>query len=139
MKLGMTGNRYGISNEAQTKLIDFLNENKIIEVHHGDCLGADATFHDICSNLKIKTVIHPPDQDGMRSFCKGDIILKAKKYLVRNKDIVNATDTLIAFPSTKKEIVRSGTWSTIRYARKLNKKVVIIYPDGEAESNMCVV
>lgn len=133
MKLGMTGNRYRVSNEAQTKLIDFLNENKIIEVHHGDCLGADAVFHDICSNLKIKTIIHPPDQDNLRAFCRGDVILEAKKYLVRNKDIVNSTDALIAFPSTKKEIIRSGTWSTIRYAKKLNKKVIIIYPDGDVK------
>ena len=38
---------------------------------------------------------------------------------------------LIAFPSTQFEIQRSGTWQTIRYARKLKKKILIIYPNGE--------
>mmetsp|Transcript_30358 Transcript_30358/g.39138 ORF Transcript_30358/g.39138 Transcript_30358/m.39138 type:complete len:93 (+) Transcript_30358:152-430(+) len=37
---------------------------------------------------------------------------------------------LIAFPPTSIEIQRSGTWATIRYARKKNKAVMIINPDG---------
>ena len=41
----------------------------------------------------------------MRSFCKADIILPEKKYLVRNKDIVDSCDMLIAFPPTKEEIL----------------------------------
>lgn len=134
MKLGMTGNRYGISNDAQIKLFDFLNKNTTTEVHHGDCIGADAMFHNICTNLNIKTIIHPPDNNKMRMFCQGNVILSAKKYLTRNRDIVNGTDILIAFPSSKEEILRSGTWSTIRYAKKVNKKVIIIYPNGELEN-----
>jgi len=27
----------------------------------------------------------------------------------------------------------SGTWATIRYARKVGKPVTIIYPDGEIQ------
>lgn len=135
MKVGMTGNRTGISDSAQMKLFEFLDANKVIEVHHGDCIGADAVFHDICVDRKIMVVIHPPDVDELRAFRTGDISLPPKKYLARNHNIVKKTDVLIAFPSVKKEVLRSGTWSTIRYAKKINKKVLIIYPDGEIDGN----
>ena len=43
----------------------------------------------------------------------------------RNKDIVNSCDILIACPENDKEVIRSGTWSTIRYAKKINKTVLL--------------
>ena len=129
----MTGSRTGINSAALEKLIKFLKDNKIDEAHHGDCVGSDANFHNEASILNIKTVIHPPINNKMRAYCQGDESRIVKPYLARNKDIVNETDMLIAFPPTKKEILKSGTWSTIRYAKKINKKVLIIYPDGEEE------
>jgi hypothetical protein len=133
MKLGMTGNRNGMSNIAKVKLLDFLNSNKISEVHHGDCLGTDHEFHDICSERNIKIIIHPPNNDKMRAFCKSDNILPEKKFLDRNHDIVNDIDILIAFPPTEKEVIRSGSWATIRYAKKKNKQIFIIFPSGKTE------
>jgi hypothetical protein len=56
--------------------------------------------------------------------------LQPKKYVERDHDIVDETDMMISFPPTNKEILRSGTWTTIRYARKKKKKLYIIYPDG---------
>jgi len=53
--------------------------------------------------------------------------------LVRNRDIVDATDMLIAAPATRKEVLRSGTWATIRYAKKMKKWIYIIYPSGHKE------
>jgi hypothetical protein len=133
MKIGMTGTRNDITEMAQKTLINFLNNNKINEVHHGDCVGADNTFHNICLAFNIKIIIHPPDDNKMRSFCKSDTILPTKKYIKRNHDIVDVSDMLIAFPPTKEELLRSGTWSTIRYAKKKNKKIFIIFPDGTTE------
>lgn len=130
MKLGMTGSRNGISEKAQETLKTFIKNSNIIEVHHGDCIGADRQFHDIATEYKIKTVIQPPKISSMRAFCRGDIILQVKDYLERNRNIVDNTEILIAFPRCNKEELRSGTWSTIRYAHKKNKKVVIVYPDG---------
>lgn len=131
--VGMSGSRDGISVNAKNTLINFLKNTNIIEVHHGDCIGADRQFHDIVIEYKIKTVIHPPKISSMRAFCKGDVILSVKDYLERNRDIVDNTELLIAFPSSNKEELRSGTWSTIRYAKKMNKKVIIVYPDGNIE------
>lgn len=134
MKLGMTGNRNGISTEAKKFLINFLNTREIQEVHHGDCLGADADFHNLCQERNIKIIIHPPDDNKLRAYCKSDNILPSKKYIDRNHDIINETDTLIAFPPTEIEILRSGSWATIRYAKKKNKKLFIVYPSGNAEN-----
>jgi len=130
MKIGMTGNRNGISEQALNKLKELLKSIEITEAHHGDCTGADENFHQIMVSFLIKIIIHPPDKNICRAYCQGDEIRKEKSYLERNKDIVNECDALLAFPSSKTETLRSGTWSTIRYAKKTNKKTIIFYPDG---------
>lgn len=131
IKLGMTGNRNGITDQAMTKLKEFIQNNDISEAHHGDCIGADTDFHNICVSNNIKIVIHPPNNASQRSFCKSDTIKPEKPYIVRNHNIVDNTDILIAFPATKFEVLRSGTWSTIRYAKKKNRKILLVYSDGQ--------
>lgn len=130
MKLGMTGNRGGISNFRVTQIDKFLSENQVEEVHHGDCIGADTQFHKCAQDMGIHIFIHPPINKSLRAFCKGATILKPKPYLDRNRDIVDSTDFLIAFPSTENEIMRSGTWATIRYAKLQNKQILVILPSG---------
>lgn len=133
MRLGMTGNRNQISDRALIQLNAFMDMNTITEALHGDCIGSDKMFHEVCTERMIKTIIHPPTDNTHRAFCKGDIMKSPAPYLQRNHNIVDAADTVIAFPPTKKEIMRSGTWSTIRYARKQNKPIVIIHSDGDVE------
>lgn len=50
--------------------------------------------------------------------------------LARNRDIVDETEILIACPGHMHEELRSGTWSTIRYAVKIQRPHIIIWPDG---------
>lgn len=136
VRLGITGSRCDITANAITAFDQFLQTIDVNEVHHGDCIGADSIIHNmilINSNCKNTTIIiHPPKNSTYRANCNGNNVLihSPKDYLVRNKDIVNDTDALIAFPSTKNEVLRSGTWSTIRYARKCSKPIIVIYPDG---------
>lgn len=52
--------------------------------------------------------------------------------LERNRTIVDECEVLVACPAGP-EVTRSGTWSTIRYARRIGRPVVIIYPDGSVE------
>lgn len=97
-------------------------------VHHGDCVGADAEFHDIAWGMCF-IIVHPPIEDMYRAFCIApDKTLEPRPYLARNKDIVNQSDILIAAPNTLVEEWRSGTWSTVRYARKMGKPVIILDP-----------
>ncbi len=147
--IGTTGSRSGMSNNQKTSLVSILNQlisfnNKIIEIHHGDCVGSDSQFHNICVDIipNISIIIHQPEKDILRANMhllkprNGEIVsLKNKlSYLNRNKKIVDNSDILIAFPSSINEVMYSGTWSTIRYAKKMNKKIIIIFPDGTTES-----
>jgi len=130
IKIGFTGTREGMNDIQKTKTLDILNKyvNYIIEIHHGDCIGADTDFHNICEDFRKKTnvnltiVIHPPNNKGARAFNKADILLEEKQYLDRNTDIVMMSDIIIGCPhNVNDEILRSGTWSTIRKARKMKK------------------
>ena len=89
------------------------------EAHHGDCIGADAQFHYIFNFLVKVMHAHPCDIEKLRANCAADVIHEIKPPLERNRDIVRSIDILIAAPAQDNEIRRgSGTWATIRYARK---------------------
>ncbi len=134
MKVGFTGTLSGMNDRQALKLAGFLRAlsvpSPIDEFHHGDCTGADEQFHKIVGDYE-RTYIHPPEDSKKRAWCSSDHILKPKPYLDRNHDIVDATDVLIATPRTNHEELRSGTWATIRYAIKKEKKLIVIYPRGD--------
>ena len=129
MKVGFTGSRTGMSSTQIDRLRKLVIDTGefIEEFHHGDCVGADADAHKIFRAASPKTmiVIHPPLNEKFRAFMKGDAMCAPWDYLVRNRLIVDATTCLIAAPSGP-ETLRSGTWSTVRYARKLNRPVIIL-------------
>lgn len=132
MKIGFTGTQMGLTDKQHESLKSFLLvKSSVNEFHHGDCIGADAHFHDMVAG-NGQVVIHPPTNRSKRAFCDGvDVfVLPPKRYLARNADIANECDILIACPRTMQEEIKSGTWHTIRMMRKLGKKVVIIWPDG---------
>jgi hypothetical protein len=54
--------------------------------------------------------------------------------LQRNDVIVKSCQVLTACPGEEHEILRSGTWATVRRAMK-EKLVVIFYPSGRVEMN----
>lgn len=145
MKIGFTGTQKGMTQEQVFTFYNFLQEHKDInEFHHGQCIGTDVDSHKIIRGQhhltrklnnflsQIKIVIHLSiDTKKVERVELPFKIKEPKPYLERNKDIVNETDLLIACPKSDKEELRSGTWSTIRYAKKMNKKVIIIYPNGD--------
>lgn len=100
--------------------------------HHGDCVGSDEQFHRICLKLGgIRLWIHPPSDPSRRAFCRGaQIVLPEKPYLARNRDIARASAALLATPEERQEVLRSGTWATVRAAVRLGREVVILTPTG---------
>jgi hypothetical protein len=130
MILGFTGTREGM-NTRQLLLVKKLLKN-IRALHHGDCIGADAEVDAMCKEVGIPTMLHPPEDATYRAWCTDALYVFPKRpYLIRNCDIVQACDMLIATPRTNEEVLRSGTWATIRYARDINKKMIIIFPYDE--------
>lgn len=105
-------------------------------LHHGACIGVDEFTAVKARSLGYWVIAHPPINDKFLSTPAINIsneVLKEKEYLDRNCDIVEASDVLIAVSGGIGEVLRSGTWSTIRYADKLKKEIHIIYPNGEVE------
>lgn len=135
MKVGFTGTRKGMTHAQKVKLTEELPLGGR-DFHHGMCEGSDDEASRIALNLGYLVVGHPGMNDaGMTQvFGVRNQQHSPKPFLRRNHDIVDETDMLIATPSSRTERLRgSGTWATIRYARKQRKRVVIIYPDGSAE------
>lgn len=111
------------------KYFDALNIDTLDEFHHGNCVGADALACNFAHMAGFKTISHPCDVASMRAFGTiNDETRPIKKPLHRNHDIVNECEILIASPESLEEIIRSGTWATVRYARKQNKPIILLDP-----------
>ena len=88
MKVGFIGSKHGGNEYQQEILRDLLLAMEPSEVHHGDRIGADVQFHDICIELEISVVIHPPIHKDLRAFCEGyKDCYEPKSYISRNKNI----------------------------------------------------
>jgi hypothetical protein len=135
-RVGFTGTRRGMTGEQKIHFAWVLSayeaEGGIQEFHHGDCVGADSEAHDIVSEVlpNARIYIHPPLDSRYRANRQGYVVRNPLHYLDRNRNIVDASDVLIATPGEETEQLRSGTWSTVRYARKQGKRVFVIYPSG---------
>lgn len=136
MHVGMTGTRKGMTDDqkywlrAILEIMCTFSENAEMVFHHGDAVGADAEGHAIARSLGYTIEIHPPEDTRHRAFCDGDIVHSEKPYLDRNKDIVDACVQIIGIPDTEVEVLRSGTWSTLRYARSTETGFIIVNPNG---------
>lgn len=133
--LGFTGTREGMTPRQRETVCELVAERRedVVEAHHGDCVGADVGFHDICAPLGITMVGHPAEGNGeMRGWCNFDTVEPPKPPLDRNKDIVRASSFLIAAPKEMNEPnhKRGGTWYTVRYARQRGVPYKVVMPDG---------
>jgi len=127
--LGFTGTRQGMTHEQLRGLGEILAQTVgATTFHHGDCVGSDAQAHALAQKWGISCIVHPPRDLRFRAWCEGHIIEVPLEYLERNRAIVEACDVLIAAPRTCEEEQRSGTWSTVRYARKLGRPIVFLMP-----------
>ena len=139
IRIGFTGTRNSLT-DAQREALEFVlltefNRNdEQPELHHGDCVGADAACHAIARAMGYRIVLHPPADGRFRANLEGeaDSIFPARPYLERNRQIVDNTDLLVACPQGPEE-KRSGTWSTVRHARRWGVPVIVVWPDGRAE------
>jgi hypothetical protein len=130
--VGVTGTRYGMTPAQRGAVRGVLLEVRATEVHHGDCVGADAEFHEVAGSLGLRRVAHPPSDPRLRAFCDAEEVRDPKPYLVRDQDIVNdGRDAIIAAPYEATEQARGGTWKTIKMAKKAGRPLAIVLRDGE--------
>jgi hypothetical protein len=134
--VGFTGTRDGMTADQAGTVMAILDDHKIVEAHHGDCVGADADFDGLCRRQGVLVIVHPPSESKLRAYCESAVKMFEQPYLTRNRAIVDVCDLLIATPKDKAYRPNgrpSGTWYTIQYARSKGKKVVIVWPDGSTQ------
>lgn len=122
MNVGFTGTRVGMSNKQKLQLIHILNmfRKPIHKFIHGHCVGADR---------EAEVIYVSPRSTHLRRVYAGVVRYPAHAYgspLERNRAIVARVDVLIAAPQTDKEVLRSGTWATVRYARAKGIPIIML-------------
>lgn len=114
MNVGFTGTRKGMSPLQMTlcpKVLAWLGANNSdMAFHHGVAEGADQQAELYAQIEGYRIVEYPAGRDP----------------LARNQEIVAAVDILIAAPEKDLEELRSGTWATIRYARKRGIPIILL-------------
>lgn len=135
MRVGFTGTQIGMTPNQKERLKDILTqfkheivEGEALEFHFGDCVGSDEEAAGIAKDLGYALHCHPPLLKAKRAFVKSDVTYPADEYLTRNHHIVHASFSMIATPKEEEEQLRSGTWATVRYARKCFKPLYLVKP-----------
>jgi predicted Rossmann fold nucleotide-binding protein DprA/Smf involved in DNA uptake len=90
--------------------------------------GVDKYAKQIALDFDIKYTEFPPYHEPHNIHCVLESFRYGKQYNVgnyhlRNKDLVNYSDKIVAFITDNK--VTNGTLSSLRYAEKINKKSII--------------
>ena len=132
VSVGFTGTRHGMTEKQKSSFRELIGKLRPCRFSHGDCIGADSDAHDIVrETLKDCYIsLFPPIYSDKRAFKEADFTFEKDEYLARNRKIVDNSAIMVAAPGENTEQLRSGTWSTVRYARKKNRNIRIIYPDG---------
>jgi hypothetical protein len=139
--VGFTGPRKGMS-KVQKKMVSRAVEACIFRVKsvkgviglHGDCVGGDEEFDEICKrDHLLETVCMPCTFDNLRAYCT-KAIAEPVAPMQRNRNIVEKAHAMVAAPPTREEIRRgSGTWATIKFTRRAEKTLYLCFPDGEVQ------
>ena len=132
MKIGIVGSR---RYENKKKIKDFIfklkqehGEDTII-VSGGCKQGADRYAKKYALELGLQYEEYPPFHDVHNLYCTMPSSRYGKPYAVkyfhaRNKIIAGTSDFIVAFISDG--VQSDGTFSTLNYAKKFNKKRIII-------------
>lgn len=134
-QVGFTGTQKGMTDMQKKSVAQIISLYSPGIFHHGCCIGADFEFHKMCDVVGNTIILHPPTDERKMEKClvlwATCIGLEAKPYLERNHQIVNCSDVLIAAPAEREEVLRSGTWATLRYAKAHTRRPIFhVEPDG---------
>ncbi len=130
--IGFTGTQIGMT-DPQLDTVRCILHGVNFTAHHGCCIGADAEFHGIVRSIPKPLVLHPSTSVRKTMPCDLDSRYTWRAPmppLIRNRIIVRECDILLACPKDYTMQLRSGTWATVRYAADVNRRIVIVYPDG---------
>lgn len=134
MKVTFTGTRRGLTQIQGVQVAISLNlydrsEDPVIMLH-GACHGADREAH----IYVLYHMMYPSNEEqyqwAVKHQTNKDSVYSTSDPLKRNRFMVDNCKLVVAAPGKMIEELRSGTWATIRYTRKLKKHLIICWPDG---------
>lgn len=131
LRIGFTGTQQGMTTAQKEAIRDILHGVSFIAIH-GGCVGADADFHDLCVQMREcdGIIIHPSNIPGKQMRLASDAKLMwvhaPRTPLERNRSIIQDSDRMLATPKEDRMVIRSGTWTTIRYARDAKRPLCIV-------------
>lgn len=137
--VSFTGTQVGMTGKQVDTLTSILAtiERPFFGIH-GDYIGSDAQFDSI-ARLAVEfshMVVRPMRNAGSkRAHCwlgADDTVHEPREPLLRNRDIVDDGEVLFATPKEPNQVLRSGTWATVRYATSAGKPIIVILPNGVA-------
>lgn len=129
----MTGTQRGITFAQHQAVRRFLARyQRIEEFHSGACIGADYAVNNIVARRVPGVELHlwPCTIRSKQAIGPCHVRHAEREPMDRNQEMVNRCQILLAFPGEREEVLRSGTWATIRRARKAFKTIVYFFPDG---------
>lgn len=143
MILAFTGTRKGMTPRQHSVLSQIMAELDITQACHGACVGADEEFHELALYFGVPIIeVWPANIPSMRAKLREPglmdrsviIVKEPQPPLDRNWDIIREAQLVVACPESVTEMLRSGTWATVRYAEQLNKTIKVIKPyDDDAQ------
>lgn len=134
--VAFTGTQEGMTKLQRKAFRTLLWEMEPKVLIHGDCIGADAQAHDIAVKFEIEVWIRPCWIRAKRAFKEGKLLADPEDPIERNHKMVDQSHAVIGCPKQVEPQLRSGTWATLRYARKRDSLRWIVYPDGSVQSPM---
>lgn len=145
MIIGFTATRTGLSNQQLAWLVtvfeDGVRDGTIKEVHHGACVGGDAAVHAQAIENEVPIHVWPPVNPkylAVETLTPHPLVTVHPRmpYLDRDRRIVGASKGLVALPKQDAQPERmlwGGTWYTVDFAERMNRPVIICYPNGVVE------
>lgn len=125
-RVSITATKKGLTDRQKATVRTRLRMLQPEAVIHGGCVGGDDEIDIIAAELGIYRIIHPSDRPALS--VPKDVLkargpctyLEPRPPLERNPDIVFQGTRLLACPKESTgETLRSGTWATVRFARRL--------------------
>lgn len=138
MKICFTGTRQGMSDVQRDRVAIVFQQlrrpNETSYLLHGACHGADREAHPLVQFREMFPSNREQRDWANKVRQSGDIVHEINIFPIdRNHQTVDKCNAVVAAPNESNEVLRSGTWATIRYARKMKKPLYIVYPDGDLQ------
>lgn len=142
MRYAVTGPRelsvdHGFAYSLVRYVFEAAVAHNVTEISNGCQYGVDTVCAHVAHAMfdERGVVLRGVVPKGMRhntdalSFCN-EVEEVEGGYLARNERLIEHADVLVAFPYSISEELRSGTWATVRRARKKRIPVLIAALDG---------